>query len=287
MILLCVWPGATCSLMRAKLLFIHFCPSSYSLGWINSWTWKNINKLSWFLELSPPSRTWSHGTFPSKSLKWLNSALLNSRVASFLSDLCFLLMVWTTTSHCCYGQVCLQSWHLKQVPPCLWGTAKHLSPPSPIYRGKSSYQGTPGSSWIACADVSFKIWKKNCFLHNTFMNTFYFLGLHHKIYSDSIYLCSEKYFSLHCHTTLFQSNYFAIRIYQSLLITRNYSWRHLVILQKKDVHFLQHLKLYTWKTSWVTIISEWWYPGGIFTVCLTIIGCILLANRDFSNACTK
>lgn len=93
MILLCVWPGATCSFMRAKLLFINFCPSSYSLGWINSWTWKNINKLSWFLQLSPPSRTWSHGTSPSKSLKWLNSALLNSRVVSFLSDRCFLLMM--------------------------------------------------------------------------------------------------------------------------------------------------------------------------------------------------
>lgn len=34
-------------------------------------------------------------------------------------------------------------------------------------------------------------------------------------------------------------------------------------------------------------LRESWYPGGIFKVCLNIIGCILLANRDFSNACTK
>lgn len=33
MLLSCVWPGATCSFMQTKFLFIHFCPSSYSLGW--------------------------------------------------------------------------------------------------------------------------------------------------------------------------------------------------------------------------------------------------------------
>lgn len=77
----------------------------------------------------------------------------------------------------------------------------------------------------------------------------------HKLHPDIYLFSSEKYFSLHCLTKLFQSNYFTIRMYQSLLITKNYSWKDCDTTEK-DVLVLPYLNLNTWKTHWVTSITE-------------------------------
>lgn len=166
-------------------LLVHSCrPSSYwfifaqvPIHWDGSWTCKNVNQLSGFLELSLPSRPLSYTTFPSRSLKWSNSTLLKPRVVSFLSDLFLLLlrMLNSNISLLLY-QVCLQFWHVKQVPPSLWGIAKLLSPKS--YLRREMFSSLHSRALLHCFCWCFKILKtKNSFLQNTFMNTFYSLGL--------------------------------------------------------------------------------------------------------------
>ena len=223
-----------------------------------SWAWKrwssNINHLSW---ASLPSRPLSHESLPSRSLRRAKSALLKSSVVSLLFPPFLPLRILNSTIAWPL-QLRLPLVFIAPVNPSLLMSMRYSKAPllisySITWRRKFSPVHSRNLLYCLHPDASLK---KKKYLTKHMHLWIFFLHLTSTRYILIIFiLLREIIFPTLPHNIVPVQLFY----HQSISVFTNYK----VLLLKrpcditeKDIPALQYLKLNTWKTHWVTNITE-------------------------------